>query len=101
MTTKMQKQIELLSGVRSLGLFAEGSDYFEIFAHRYDEELVLAQQVWLGRAVLTYSGETLISMLWRALLEDHLKLEDQGFEDLNALVLAIFQSGCRSGIQSF
>lgn len=101
MNTNLEKQIDLLFGVRTLGLFTDSSDYYEDFARKYESDLMLAEFAWAGQIQLTEMGERTISMLWNKLLTDYLRLEDEGFEDLNALALAVFERGCRRGQVSY
>ena len=68
----IEKQADLLSGVRALGLYTDTNEFFEDFAERHSDSLL-----------------------------DHLELDDEGFVDLNHLVLATFQRGCRGGAERF
>lgn len=97
MTTNLEKQIDLLFGVKTLGLATDSSDYYEDFASKHESDLMLAEFAWAGQIQLTEMGERTISMLWNKLLTDYLRLEDEEFEDLNALATAVFERGCRRG----
>ena len=100
METTIAKQAELLSGVRTLGLYTSSSDYFEDFAEKNSEALLLADAVVHEGAKLSANEQEMLSVLWDSLL-DHLELSDEAFVDMNHLVLATFQRGCRRGAESF
>ena len=101
METTIAKQAELLSGVRTLGLYTSSTEFFEDFAERHSEALLLADAVAHEGTTLSANEQKMLSVLWESLLKDHLELDDEGFVDLNHLVLATFQRGCRRGTESF
>jgi len=99
METPIDAQVALLSGVRTLGLYTESNSYFEAFSQEFAVVLSLADFVSQGTAALNESGSKMISALWELLLHDHLCLEDEGFKDLNDLVIAIYERGCLVGTE--
>jgi len=101
METTFAKKAELLSGARTLGLYTDSNDFFEEFAEKHSDSLLLAEAVTYEKTTLAPHEERLIAGLWESLLKDHLELDDEGFEDLNHLVIAIFERGCRRGAERF
>lgn len=101
METTFTKKAELLSGVRTLGLYTDSNDFFEEFAENHADSLLLADAVTYEKATLATHEEKLLADLWGSLLRDHLELDDEGFQDLNHLVIAIFERGCRRGAERF
>lgn len=100
METTIEKQADLLSGVRTLGLYTDTNEFFEDFAERHSDALLLADAVAYEGAKLSAHEQAMLSVLWDSLL-DHLELSDEGFLDMNHLVLATFQRGCRRGAERF
>ena len=99
METTFAKKAELLSGVRTLGLYTDSSDYYEEFAEKHADELLFAVAVAHEMATLTPDQEKVLDGLWESLLRDHLDLEDENFQDMNHLAIAVFERGCRRGAE--
>lgn len=91
--TTTSKQIELLQGTYTLGLFTENYPFFTSFAKRFKEELQITFFISEGKATLLEDGEILINTMWSYLLKDHLGLADENFEDMNELVIAVHERG--------
>ncbi len=97
MKTETSKQIDLLSGASTLAKYTDQSPAFEEFVENFDEDMSMIMSVKRGLVTLTDAGVQRVNEIWNLLLQDYLELEDECFEDLNALVVAVHVRGVLRG----
>ena len=97
MKTKLEKQAQLLSGLETLGLYTDSSVELEIFAAKYSDQLLLASAVAHEGYEPNFPETCEINRLWGSLLREELGLTDQGYEDMNSLVVDVMERGTPGG----